>query len=433
MRYLVFIFLVIVCLVSCDKKESISPPNENYFLKYYGNEGNQIGVDLVVNQDGTIVVLGNSRKSPSSDQQVYVAKLSTSGIILWEKTFGLALDEEAKDIEIMFNNNLVIAGNSEKTKGERDAYVLILDQSGNKLDSVRQGLKVGSKEADDNVYSITEIVAGLNNPAGFIVSGSTTGLSNQATDLSDAMHLRFDQNLNWLDDALGKWKSRISFTSGGFNGEDVAVKIIQKGVNDYYVFGFSNIDETTSSGVGDFNFMKYGRTDVGEPISGTTYVGFPITNEKLDKVSLTSAQSGLGFLLTGISQNATDADSYIVKLNSPLSWNNSDISFTVKSDLPPGKATLQHSVNFASLTNGYLIASDQIGQGLDIRLSKLDNTGNILFERIFGGVGDDSVGAVTELSDGKILLFGTMTLGGVVDGQKKIVLIKLNAQGKLAP
>ena len=136
--------------------------------------------------------------------------------------------------------------------------------------------------------------------------------------------------------------------------------------------------------------------------------------------------------MTGI-QTCALPISYIVKLNSPLSWNNSDISFTVKSDLPPGKSILQHSVNFASLTNGYFIASDQIGQGLDMRLTKLDNTGNIIFERVFGGVGDDFVGAVSELSDGKILLLGTMTLGGVVDGQKKIVLIKLNAQGKLAP
>jgi hypothetical protein len=55
-----------------------------------------------------------------------------------------------------------------------------------------------------------------------------------------------------------------------------------------------------------------------------------------------------------------------------------------------------------------------------------------LFWREFGGVGDDFVGAVTELPNGRILIIGTMTLGGV-EGQTKIALLKLNPEGRLAP
>jgi hypothetical protein len=37
---------------------------------------------------------------------------------------------------------------------------------------------------------------------------------------------------------------------------------------------------------------------------------------------------------------------------------------------------------------------------------------------------------VYELPDGRILVFGTMTIGGAV-GQKKIALIKVNQDGRL--
>jgi hypothetical protein len=49
---------------------------------------------------------------------------------------------------------------------------------------------------------------------------------------------------------------------------------------------------------------------------------------------------------------------------------------------------------------------------------------------IFGGESNDFAGSVSELPDGRILVVGTMTVGGL-SGQKKMVLMKLNADGKL--
>jgi hypothetical protein len=154
-------------------------------------------------------------------------------------------------------------------------------------------------------------------------------------------------------------------------------------------------------------------------------------DEKLNSVSISSAQLGLGFMLSGISQTSSDGKSYFVKLGSPLSWTDSDVTFRM--ELPIEKAAMQRSVNCSSLTNGYFVASDKAGaNGTDIYLVKLNNSGRELFSREFGGVGDDFVGAVTELPNGRILIIGTMTLGGV-EGQTKIALIKLNPEGRLAP
>ncbi|MCA6379159.1 MAG: hypothetical protein IM606_09705 [Cytophagales bacterium] len=425
------IFLVHVLatlFISCDTQKSFETPDENYFVKYFGNEGNQQGVDFAVNDDGTVFILGNSRAS-SSNQQIYVARVGVNGRIVWEKTFGLSLDEEAKDIEISFDkSSLIVVGNSEKSVGERDIFLIRLTLDGVAIDSTRQGLKLPSgQEADDNAFSVTQINQGLFNPAGFIVAGATTGLNfaTIATDKTDPMHLRFNNNLVRISNPT--WSDRPTFTTGGFVGEEVAVKVIQRSSNDYYVFGYSN------GGDGDFNFLRYGRTDLGGEFGSprNTDIGISNADEKLNSVSISPAQLGLGFMLSGISQTSSGGYSYLVKLGSPLSWNDSDVTF--RQILPLDKAAKQRSVNYSSLTNGYFVASDKAGaNGTDIYLVKLDNAGKKLFESEFGGVGDDFVGAVTELPNGRILIIGTMTLGGV-EGQTKIALLKLNPEGRLAP
>ena len=175
----VFLFFVLVAfLMACDTQKSFEAPDENYFVKYFGNEGNQQGVDFAVNDDGSIFILGNSRE-PGKSQQIYVAKVGINGRIVWEKTLGLSLDEEAKDIEISFDkSSLIVLGNSEKSVGERDIFLIRLTLDGVAIDSTRQGLKLPSgQEADDNAYSVTQINQGLFNPAGFIVAGATTGLN----------------------------------------------------------------------------------------------------------------------------------------------------------------------------------------------------------------------------------------------------------------
>jgi hypothetical protein len=424
--FLVYVFATF--LISCDSQKSFETPDENYFVKYFGNEGNQQGVDFAVNDDGTVFILGNSRES-SSNQQIYVARVGVNGRIVWEKTFGLSLDEEAKDIEISFDkSSLIVVGNSEKSVGERDIFLIRLTLDGVAIDSTRQGLKLPSgQEADDNAFSVTQINQGLFNPAGFIVAGATTGLNfaTIATDKTDPMHLRFNNNLVRISNPT--WSDRPTFTTGGFVGEEVAVKVIQRSSNDYYVFGYSN------GGDGDFNFLRYGRTDLGGEFGSprNTDIGISNADEKLNSVSISPAQLGLGFMLSGISQTSSGGYSYLVKLGSPLSWNDSDVTF--RQILPLDKAAKQRSVNYSSLTNGYFVASDKAGaNGTDIYLVKLDNAGIKLFESEFGGVGDDFVGAVTELPNGRILIIGTMTLGGV-EGQTKIALLKLNPEGRLAP
>jgi hypothetical protein len=419
--------LCIVMLLSCDTKDSFSPPEQSYFLKYFGDDGNHDGVDFVVNSDGSFVLLGNSKKA-SGSRQIYVAKADSNGKLLWERTFGGILDEEARDIELLADGNLIILANSEVSPApnrNRDVLLLRINQDGVKLDSVRQGLfsllPNIPEPNDEDAKSITVI----NN--GFVVAGGTT----KPGDNSDFMYMRFRSNLSFVKDTDPEtWNSK---PITGFAGEDVAVKLIQFNLTTFYLFGYTNADPTNTASISNFNFFAVTLSNLGVVSSGQLFI-VSNANEKLTSVSLSPAQSGLGYLLSGTSQNATDGDVFLVKLGNQLAFNQTDILFTTIINLKAGKPNSQSTSNSSSLSRGYFVTTEQLnGNSTEIVLTKRDNGGNEIFTRTFSGIGNDFSGSVIELPTGQIIMIGTMTLGGVVDGQKKIVLMKLNPQGLLAP
>jgi hypothetical protein len=425
--------ILISFMISCETRSSFNPPDENYFLKYFGNAGNQEGVDFVVNPDGSFVLIGNSRSTPSSDQQVYVAKADAKGNIIWEKTFGGRFEEEAKDIELLPDGNLIVLANSANNSfvdvinRERDVMLLKIGQDGSKIDSVKQGLTDGNFNdtglpTDEDASSVTVL------SDGFIVVGGSGIVPQSPVDKSSFINIRFSNDLSWITDRGGQWKSESAFFS---NGESKTVKLLYNNSR-FYGMGYSNVNFQTGATASDFNFSIYEVGPKGDLLGKNTF-GDIIFNEKLTSVSITP--SG-GYLLTGISQNLGDGDIYILRLVSSIVFglNNDPVNYI----LPPqriklGKTTLVSSFNFSTQSNFFVTVEKLNGTSNDISLRKLDNSGNELFEKTFGGVGDDFAGPVVELPDGHIVMIGTFTLGGVVDGQKKIVFMKLNKEGRLAP
>ncbi len=424
--YSIILIGVLSVLASCESSES--SPNSQYFLKFLGNDGDQKGVDFVVNTDGSIVVLGNTRVTPSDDQDIYVTKLNADAKIVWEVILGESLEDDAKDIELLSDGSLIIVANSEVASGNNDVLLIKLDQNGVETGRVRQGLTESNSAAvrNENAKSITVIANG------FLVAGSTSSIPAPSIDKSDFMHLYFQADLSLKPN----WRN-IS----GYPGEDEAIKVIQKDATTFYVFGSTNKSNSGASAVNDFNFTVFGLGADGEPGLQGLYLGSPSQEEKMTGFSDASNQPFPGYALSGTAQNTVDGDIYLVKLRSQLNFltdNNGlkpDVLVERPLGLNLGKSALQKSFNDSPASNTFFVATEKLnGTSLDILLTKLDSRGNKLFEVAFGSKeGDDFSGKVVELSDGRILMLGTMTMGGVVDGQKKIALLKLNPQGKLAP
>ncbi len=422
-RFSIFLTALLALLLSCESSDP--SPNSDYFLKFLGNDGDQTGVDFVVNPDGSVVVLGNSRASATDDQDLYVAKLNTEAKIVWEITLGESLDEDAKDIELLPDGSLIILANSQISTTNNDVLLIKLDPNGVELGRIRQGLTEanGTTPKNENAKSITVI------NDGFIVAGGTSFIPQPTNDKSDFMYMRFLNNLSWVN---GTWKNSSGF-SNSYAGEDMAIKVVQRDNSTFYVFGYTDFDETNVTG--DFNFISFKLGPDGEQSSQNLFMGTDNSDEKMTGFSDASNQVVSGYLLTGTSQNTIDGDIYLAKLPRNLSFFKSDLIVDRQLGLNVGKSALQRSFNDSPASDNFFVATEKLnGTSLDILLAKLDNRGNRIFEVSFGSKeGDDFAGKVVELSNGRILMIGTMTLGGVVDGQKKIALLKLNSQGKLAP
>ena len=85
---------------------------------------------------------------------------------------------------------------------------------------------------------------------------------------------------------------------------------------------------------------------------------------------------------------------------------------------------------FASPSSTYFVLSDESRLGnSNFYLTKRSSDGNAIWEDvIFGGDGEDTIGAVTELPDGKIVMIGTMAIGK--NGETKMAFLKVNSEGR---
>jgi hypothetical protein len=423
--YILIGLIVFVC--SCDTERNFAIPDENYFVKFYGEEGDQEGVDFIINTDGSVVMVGNTSR-PGVLQQIYVVKVDPNGQVLWQRRIGLPDKKDiAKDVELHADGRIVIAGETEIGVGDKDVYIKTISQNGDQLDSARHGLPNGTNE---EVNSVSIINGGGIFPAGFIVTGSTTESSSSV--LRDAMTLRFNNSLQRI---LESGPDPIWGASRyGYSSDDIAFKVVELDPSTVYVFGYSNRIIQTFNG--DYNFWYYALSGDGIPKLGENYFGKTSENEKMTSVEIASNQPGVRFILSGTATGAgNSAQSYVAGLSPQLSFSSTDILRERNpTDLGLNSNDLLKVIVKGSVDDSFILASTDsriLNQGYNLSLLRLNSDLSRSFEPlIFGGESDDFIGSVGELPNRKLLVFGTMTVGGL-NGQKKMVLMKLNPEGKL--
>ncbi len=418
-------------LTGCDTSSNIDDPNKSYFLKYYGNDGDQTGEDLVAMSDGSIVLFGTTQPSGQNKfSQWYLVKADAKGNILWEHTYGGPFDDEASDIELTNDGRLVAVGNSFKSATDRDVKIMTFTLDGVPIDSALVGLKNNSNQDTDES---AETVSLTND--GFIVAGSSSDTDLKpnavANDQRDAIHLRFFNNLTLYPNSWGK--------AHGPGTYDVAIKVIQISTSQYYLFGYSNT-QVPGHPNPDINYWIFGLGANGGANTADLFIGDPTTDERLSSLSVAPIQSGDGYFLGGITYNssggAAASDVYVARLRKTLAFNPTDLQFQKPLSIKLGNDLPEHTAVYASKLSGFYVLANEksFNDNQNWLLTKLNNDGSIAWNLplIFGGEGLDACGAIEELPDGRILLLGTMRTGKPDAGEMKMTLIKLNQDGKFA-
>jgi len=407
----------LLLMLGCDTDKNIDPPDDTHFIKYYGTDENESGVDIIAQSDGTALLLG---KTLTGNKKIYLVKVDSRGNIIWEKYLGGDTDI-AKDIEPTLDGNFVILSDYLESLDNRDLKVIKIDPNGVKIDSVVYGFA-----GTENASSITPISDG-----GFILMGtaeySIVPEPGTSGDISDIFHFRCDQN---LDFGYPGWVN--GYGKGTIDG---GTKLFEDATGGFYVFGYTNGTHVNNN-TGKLNLEYFNLSGLGEPRNQENYLGAPFTEDVIANHVIKAPQAlGSGYFILGTTFSSTGSVSiHVSKLRSTLNFDYAQDKLVDKEiSLGLGVQAFE-SVSATASENagaqGFLLLANEtlVNEKLNLSLSKIDQVGNVLWYVSLGSEErDDRAAAVPELPDGKILVLGTVGIGD----QTKMALFKLNSEGRL--
>lgn len=312
--------------------------------------------------------------------------------IMFEKRYGGLENETGNSVLQTNDGGYIVTGSTESYgTGGRDIYLIKTNEYGNAI-----WTKTFGGSGDDQATCIQKT-----NNNGYIIVGRTSSFGSGSIDV---FCIKTDQNGDTL------WTR----TYGGTESDDGS-GIIQTNDNCYLIVG-----ATSSLGAGLSNVYCI-KIDVnGDTLWTKTY------NKKNSNYGASVIQTvDNGYLIVGTTSNLgvpNSKDGYIIKINSvgDTLWTNTitgigdDWAFTAL-ELSDGNYILSGATN--SFGSG----------GYDIYLTRLDNIGNVIWMKTYGGVEDDWGGIFQKTDDnGYVILGNTYSYGlGIAD----IYLIKTNEYG----
>lgn len=396
----------------CDSADNVDPVFKNYFIRYYGGDGNHFAQDVLLTPEGRLIIIGNVSFSVSASR-MYLIVTDTEGNVLSEKKLGVN-QESARDIEPITNGpdagNYVILSNVRKNADDSLAIRLtVINNQGDSLKSYYYNI-LKSQEG----FSVTPLTTG-----GYFIGGRTTDTdpdpSSGNVDLSlvglvdkeDELVLSINPNYSV------EYVRRI-----GGSTEGACVKILQ-GPSSYFYAGYSDRLDGTEAGIAsnyehNFNFRVFTTNPASVPnaISG-------VNNQP--EILKSIAQSTGGVFLAIGTRRTTPTRPYAALLTNTFS--------VIDAGILPVSSDGYEAVHVApSGGSRFLVALNRIGAGnkSDMWVGRLTTEFSVDFQTVIGGANtDDQVSRVMELPGGDVLVLGTMD----ITNQKKIALIRLRSNG----
>jgi len=403
-------------MICCDTSSNLPSPDDSYFIKYYGEDGDQSGVDMVVNSDGTVIILG---KSTQTKQGIFLVKIDSKGKILWQKNFGGPTDDP-KDIELTLNGDYVILSDYLQVSNNRDAKLIIVDASGKIVDSAVYGTT-----GNDVVNTVTPLTDG-----GFVIAGFTDYNPNPTVfkdRISSFLHFRCTADLTFYNNEDGLWNN-----VDGYNGQggvvagsvNVCTKIIERADNSFNVFGYSNTNYFNTNNKMILFYYKLNEAGLSNP-------NYLYTPEDIQSAYVMPVPSSLlsGYFIVSTSNGTSVSPKlHVSKLRDPLKFNEVDDKQFDQNVLGNKQLIGVSASPSVTVPQGYLVVSNEINETgqRNILLSKVNQSGDEVWSTTFGSSRNDTAAAVAELPDGKILILCTIQL----DIQTKIALMKVNSKGQ---
>jgi uncharacterized delta-60 repeat protein len=353
--------------------------------------------------------------TPMSSSSAFTASsatpLNTAATVLvqtdstyWAKNYGVGNDF-AKSIKETSDGGYIVAGYTIPAAGNSDVWLLKLDFAG----SVMWQKTYGGTH-DDEAYSVQQTSDG-----GYMVAGYTASFGAGSADV-------------WVLklDSLGSvtWQK----TYGG-TGSDAAYSVQQKPDGSYIVVGCTH-SFGTSAGSG--NVWVLWLNGAGSVLWAKTYGG--VHEDLAYSVDLTSDG---GYMVAGYTTSfgAGSADVWVLKLSQSgaVQWEKTYGSGSTKfGEIHDEIAfSVEQTSDGGYVVAGYIDTFELDGSGgYDAWVLKLNSTGGVEWQKIYGvGGGDyvDEAYSVEQTSDGGYIVAGYTNSYGI--GNELLWVLKLNSTG----
>ena len=312
----------------------INSEGQTKWRKLLGGKKSDRGISISRAKDGSLLILGSGKSfNDNGDRDLYVAKLSLEGKLLWKKTFGGDRDEYAGGIAGTNDGGVLIVGNTESfsKKGYKDIYIVRLNSDGKMLTTKTIGGKL-----NDEANSLTRTADG-----NFMMVGS-----REVTRSGDADFFLMKLNQNG---------QKIWARTLGQNENDVLMAVAPTPDGGVVATGKTRSYNSVQTDLAVMNFNKDGKL-IWFKIYGFKYYD--------EGNAVTMTKDG-GYVVAGKtnSMGKGDFDNYVLALDAKgkLLWSdiygdkNKDIAHAVTRTSDGGVVIVGESDSYTRSKNFYMI------------------------------------------------------------------------------
>ncbi len=383
------------------------------------------------------VILGFWSCNDSDDTTEEIVPTNFLGQVDWVRSFGGSGEDTAQSIiqtsdggyAVLGFTNSIDGDLSEKVLNVNDYWLLKLDADGN-----LQWNKTYGGSGDDRGQSVIQTTDGGYAIVGYAMSDDGDGSNNEG--FHDNWILRLDASGNIL------WER-----SFGFSGHDHSYDVVQTSDGGFFFSGFLDVTSSegqgstakapflTNHGVGEFWGTKL---DANGNLMWRRYFGGTNNDRSFGVVE---ANDG-GLVMVGasesndfdISNSKGSYDFWVVKVSSSgeLIWERSFGG----TGIDKGYAIVKTQDNSYAITGNTFSADTDISKNngeSDVWLIKISDTGNLMWEKTFGGTAFDAArGLGTTLEGGFVIAGNAKSSNGNVsqnNGENDLWILKTDPEG----
>jgi uncharacterized delta-60 repeat protein len=376
--------------------------------------------------DGGYIVSGNTYSFGAGSYDFWLLKLDSNGNVVWQKTYGGArLDISYSVIQTTDNGYLLSGYTNSFGAGASDVWILKLDSNGN----VNWQKTYGG--ADDDLTISIQLVS----DGGFVAAGHTASFGSGSTDFwvlkldsngtvgcglgSSTAVVPADTNVSGLVSAFSWSNSSADLSNTVITGQDTSAIIETQ----CFAAPSSPANVSAAAGIGEVTINW-------DPVPGAT--SYNIYWSTSPNVTTSDTQIP-GVTSPYIHSGLTNGTTYYYVVTAEDSYSESDLSIEV-SAMPTstwaktygGTANdWPHSIQVTT-DGGFIVSgrTQSFGAGHnDMWVLKLNPDGTVAWENTYGETGDDRGNSISQTADGGYVLAG---LNGA---NADTWLVKINAQG----